>query len=102
MAVEKAAKEYAQDTKSIEEVRAKADGNAMLEKQLVDSLISEREHQYLMRMNDSVIFLGSTYKECKYKELNMGLDLKGGMNVTLEIAIPDIVESLAENTLTSR
>jgi len=96
--VEKAAKEYAQDTKSIEEVRAKAEGNAMLEKQLVDSLISEREHQYLMRMNDSVIFLGSTYKECKYKELNMGLDLKGGMNVTLEIAIPDIVESLAENT----
>ena len=36
-----------------------------------------------------------TYKECKEKEVNLGLDLKGGMNVMLEIEVQDLVKSLA-------
>ena len=36
-----------------------------------------------------------TYKECKERELNLGLDLKGGINVTLEVSEPDIVRSLS-------
>ena len=36
-----------------------------------------------------------TYKECKEKEVNLGLDLKGGMNVMLEIQVQDLVKSLA-------
>ncbi|MBQ1254017.1 MAG: protein translocase subunit SecDF [Alistipes sp.] len=36
-----------------------------------------------------------TYKECKEKEVNLGLDLKGGMNVMLEIQVHDLVKSLA-------
>jgi SecD/SecF fusion protein len=39
-----------------------------------------------------------TYRECKEKELNLGLDLKGGMNVTLEVAVPDVLRSLANNS----
>ena len=35
-----------------------------------------------------------TYKECKEREINLGLDLKGGMNVTLEVSVEDIVRSL--------
>lgn len=96
--VEKKAKEYANDTEIIEEVRREAGGDVMLEKYLVDSVIAEREYHYLTSKNEEKIFLGFTYKECKYKELNMGLDLKGGMNVTLEISIPDVVKSLADNT----
>lgn len=96
--IEKAAKEYANDLQIIEEVKKSANGDVMLEKQLIDSVVSEREHRYLTSMNDSTVFLGFTYKECKYKELNMGLDLKGGMNVTLEISIPDVLKSLAINT----
>ncbi len=40
-------------------------------------------------------FQSYTYKECKEKELNLGLDLKGGMNVMLEVQIADVVRALA-------
>jgi SecD/SecF fusion protein len=40
-------------------------------------------------------FLGNTYKEVQGKELNLGLDLKGGMNVILEISVEDIVRALS-------
>ena len=94
--VEKAAKEYANDEAVISATKALAAGDVMLEKHLVDSVLTRRENQYLLNMNDSSVFLGFTYKECKYKELNLGLDLKGGMNVTLEISIPEVVYSLAD------
>jgi SecD/SecF fusion protein len=38
-----------------------------------------------------------TYAECKERELNLGLDLQGGMHVTLEVAIPDLVRELSGN-----
>ncbi len=38
---------------------------------------------------------GYTYQECKKREINLGLDLQGGMNVTLEISTPDMVRGLA-------
>lgn len=42
--------------------------------------------------------LGFTYSECKEKEINLGLDLKGGMAVTLEVSIPELVVNLSENS----
>ena len=92
------AKAYANDETAITEVKKAANGDVMRENYLVDSLVSSREQYYLANMNDSVVYLGNTYKDCKYKEVNLGLDLKGGMNVTLEISIPDVVQSLAVNT----
>jgi len=41
--------------------------------------------------------LGTTYKECKEQELNLGLDLQGGMNVVLEVGIDDLVRKLSNN-----
>ncbi len=40
-------------------------------------------------------FLGNTFKECQKKELNLGLDLKGGMNVILEVSVEDILKALS-------
>ncbi len=96
--VENKAAKFANDPTAIAEVKKAANGDVMLEKHLVDSLIDARTRQYLTGMNDSTVYLGNTYKQCKYKELNLGLDLKGGMNVTLEISMPDAVKSLATNT----
>ncbi len=96
--VENKAAKFANDPAAIAEVKKAANGDVMLEKHLVDSLVDARTRQYLTGMNDSTIYLGNTYKQCKYKELNLGLDLKGGMNVTLEISMPDAVKSLATNT----
>ncbi|QZT35692.1 protein translocase subunit SecDF [Halosquirtibacter xylanolyticus] len=43
-------------------------------------------------------FKNFTYKEVKEQEINLGLDLKGGMNVTLEVSVPEIVKSLSNNS----
>lgn len=40
-------------------------------------------------------FLGYTFKECEKKELNLGLDLKGGMNVILEVSVEDILKAMS-------
>jgi SecD/SecF fusion protein len=40
-------------------------------------------------------FLGNTFKECQRKELNLGLDLKGGMSVILEVSVEDILKALS-------
>ncbi len=93
--VEKDAKNYANDPAALTEVIQKAGNDEVLKNHLVDSLVAKRERNYLAGMRDSSVYLGFTYKECKYRELNLGLDLKGGMNVTLEIATPDVLNSLA-------
>ncbi|HMC97691.1 MAG TPA: hypothetical protein VKG92_08565, partial [Flavobacteriales bacterium] len=56
------------------------------------------ENQYLREHADDRIYpvLGKTYRECKESEINMGLDLKGGMAVTLEVSIPELVVNLSE------
>lgn len=40
-------------------------------------------------------FLGYTFKECQRKELNLGLDLKGGMNVIMEVSVEDILRAIS-------
>ena len=44
---------------------------------------------------DQWSFLGYTFKECQKKEINLGLDLKGGMNVILEVSVEDILKALS-------
>ena len=44
--------------------------------------------------NDTV-YLNYTLRECREKELGLGLDLKGGMNVVMEVSVPDILKTLA-------
>ncbi len=47
---------------------------------------------------DSVKYLGIyTYQKCLETQIGLGLDLKGGMNVILEISVPDVVEMLADH-----
>ncbi|MBN4072592.1 protein translocase subunit SecDF [Crocinitomix catalasitica] len=53
---------------------------------------------YLKEQANEVIHWGYTYAECKEMELNLGLDLKGGMSVTLELSVPELVSELAGNT----
>ena len=57
------------------------------------------EQYYLDSIQNKVVYnvgiAQFTYKQCKEKEINLGLDLKGGMNVMLEIQVEDVVKSLA-------
>jgi SecD/SecF fusion protein len=61
----------------------------------------EKEYHYLDSVSGEVVynFLGLkkfTYKEVKELELNLGLDLKGGMNVTLEISVIDLIKAMSD------
>lgn len=56
------------------------------------------EARYLDSVANSSVFLGIDYKTAKEKELNKGLDLKGGINVILEVSVKDILKGLANNT----
>ena len=60
---------------------------------------AEAEQHYLDSVQNQPVFnmgfKSFTYKECKEKELNLGLDLKGGMNVMLEVQVEDVVKALA-------
>ena len=53
-----------------------------------------KEQSYLDSIKSQKIYLGFTYKEVKEREINLGLDLKGGMNVMLEISVEDVVRAL--------
>ena len=77
--VQKAAVEYAQSFPAEEQ--------ASMEQYYLDSI--ENKTVY------NVGLTSFTYKQCKEKEINLGLDLKGGMNVMLEIQVEDVVKSLA-------
>ena len=57
--------------------------------------------QSLKQFNDSIdkekVYLGYTYNQVRKMEIGLGLDLKGGMNVVLEISVPDILRQYAAN-----
>lgn len=57
-----------------------------------------KEQSYLDSIKSQKIYLGFTYKEVKEREINLGLDLKGGMNVMLEISVEDVVRALSNNS----
>lgn len=71
------------------EAKEYAAGDLKLEKAYLDSM--ETEVVY------NLGFAKFTYQECKQLQLNLGLDLKGGMNVTMEISLSDLVRSMANN-----
>jgi len=69
------------------DARTYAKGNLEKETQYIDSISTLTKDQWS--------FLGYTFKECQKKELNLGLDLKGGMNVILEVSVEDILKALS-------
>ena len=56
------------------------------------------EAHYLDSMQNEKVYLGVySLKQCREMEIGLGLDLKGGMNVILEVSVPDVVKALADN-----
>lgn len=67
-----------------------AAGDVVKERIYLDSVANEEVYD---------IFINQyTYKECKSHEINLGLDLKGGMNVTLEVSLYDLIKVLSNNS----
>ena len=66
-----------------------ANGNAKVEQEYLDSLANEPVWK-IWKWN-------YTLKQCREMEISLGLDLKGGMNVILEVSVPDVIKALADN-----
>ncbi|MDG1262149.1 MAG: protein translocase subunit SecDF [Flavobacteriales bacterium] len=63
-----------------------------------ESLVKEKKREFLRDSANAEVYpvFGHTYQEVKENELNLGLDLRGGMSVTLEVSIPDLIKSLSD------
>ncbi|MDR5591836.1 protein translocase subunit SecDF [Christiangramia sp. SM2212] len=61
-------------------------------------LRDQAEARYLDSIGNNDVIAGITYNDAKDKELNKGLDLKGGINVILQISVKDILSGLANDT----
>ena len=89
---------YVQSATTQNFINAKANGDELYAQTLKDSLLVARETQYLDSMASEKVYLGFTYRQCQAREINLGLDLKGGMNVMLEVSTVDVVRALASHT----
>ena len=61
----------------------------------LDSLKKNESRRYTDSISSEKVFLGQTFKSVQAKEMNLGLDLKGGMNVMLQVQLEDLVKALA-------
>lgn len=78
-------------TRSVRSDAAKASGgNSAVEQAYLDSMKSQVVY--------NLGLVKYTYAECQEKEINLGLDLQGGMNITLEIAVEDVLKALSNNS----
>ncbi|MEO6882691.1 MAG: protein translocase subunit SecDF [Bacteroidia bacterium] len=103
--VEKAAKQYGQDYSQkpavVKSAKDFAGNDAAKESFYLDSISLERQNFYLDSIKNQpvydILINKFTYEDCKERAINLGLDLRGGMNITLEISEPDIIRSLSNN-----
>ena len=93
----KTAENYIQSEQTKQMIASRA-ANSVEADVLTDSLRNAYEAHYLDSMASEKVYLGYTYRQCQSREINLGLDLKGGMNVMLEVSTVDVVRALADHT----
>ncbi|MEI8137662.1 MAG: protein translocase subunit SecD, partial [Bacteroidota bacterium] len=104
--VEGDAKAYAENISNSAKTKMAAKeyskGNASRELSYIDSVKSYIADRYLDSMKKQTVYdiliAEYTYEECKKNAINLGLDLRGGMNVTLEVSVIDIIKNLSNNS----
>lgn len=101
--VETKAKEYAHNEVAQKQAEDLSKGNELNYRFYLDSVAAARESFYLDSMSNETVYnflfmRKFSYKDCKAREINLGLDLKGGMNVMMEVSTVDVVRALANHT----
>lgn len=101
--VENKAKTYAYNEEARQQAQELSKGNELNFQFYLDSVGAVRESFYLDSMSNETVYnflfmRKFTYKDCKSREINLGLDLKGGMNVMMEVSTVDVVRALANHT----
>jgi len=100
--VEKKAESYAHHEETRLLAQRLAQGDALQETFLYDSIAEARHRYFIDSMSNQIVYnIGIskyTFQETKERELNLGLDLRGGMNVILEVSVVDIIRALSGNS----
>ena len=87
--------------KAVEAFSASADFNSVSDEDkayVLDSIAKVNNRRFLDSVSAEKVYFGYTYKDVKVKDINLGLDLKGGMNVMLQVQLEDLVKALAGNS----
>lgn len=88
--------------KSLESITASNATHSPLYRDSVLTEIRKKRQNYLDSVSNKTIFnigiAAFTYQECKDQQLNLGLDLQGGMNVVLQVSSEDLIKALADNS----
>ena len=96
--VDKRAEAFATNNTEME-AKALSGGNDVLARTLYDSIYNAKHQYFIDSVGNDVVYniliRKYTYKECKARELNLGLDLRGGMNVMMEVSTADVVRALS-------
>jgi SecD/SecF fusion protein len=66
--------------------------------QFAPELQEAKKEAYLDSIKSQKVYLGFTYKQCQDKEINLGLDLRGGMNVMMQISVEDVIRALSNDS----
>ena len=64
---------------------------------VLDSIRKDQNRWYQDSISSQKVYFGYTFDDVREKEINLGLDLKGGMNVMLQVQLEDVMQALAEN-----
>ncbi|HTB06446.1 MAG TPA: protein translocase subunit SecDF [Bacteroidia bacterium] len=100
---ENTAKQYAQDYISrasvVNAAKSFAKGDTVKQRFYIDSMQIHANESYMDSIKSVAVYplLDFTYEDCKERSINLGLDLRGGMNVTLEISEADIIKKMSDN-----
>ena len=68
--------------------------------QVFEALQAEESRRYIDSISSEKVYFGYTFKDVRAKSINLGLDLKGGMNVMLQVQLKDLVRALAGGNTT--
>ena len=66
----------------------------------IEDFKRQAEYAYLDSVGFEKVWLGYTLRECREREIGLGLDLKGGMNIVLEVSVADILKALSNYNTT--
>ena len=98
---ERKAAKYADRVVEAEQLKAEFKKVSDLDKAFyLDSVSTAASNKYIDSISTEKVYLGYTYKDVKEKEINLGLDLKGGMNVMLQLDLGELVRNCAREKTT--
>lgn len=99
--IENNAVALAEKNVSMQDPAKRYPGNQLAQFLYEDSVHQMRivyKNRYLDSISNEKVYLWNTYKACKEQQLNLGLDLQGGMSVVLQVSLTELLQSLSDNS----